>query len=318
MRIHTVIVNYRTAESTVRAIEAAAAGMDGTNRANGWRISVVDNLSNDGSLEKIWAAVEGFAFRDRVSVIASDHNGGFGYGNNLVLRAALAGGEPADYFHLCNPDSYPDRGSTSVLADYMDSHPQVGIAGGQLYDDAGRDCASAFRFHNFLAELEQGLQFGVASLLLSRRRVSLPLPCKTGRVAWVSGASMMIRRETLETIGLFDEKFFLYFEETDFCRRAMKAGWTTHHVAECRVHHIGGLSLDMDDPTAPLPDWWFASRSRYFLKHHGRLYTTATNLAFVTGLSLRHVRHKIQCKKNCSPSHLLRDFVRHNFGKQAK
>jgi N-acetylglucosaminyl-diphospho-decaprenol L-rhamnosyltransferase len=319
MKIHTIIVNYRTPDSTVRAIEAAVAGLAGV---DDWQISVVDNESGDNSLEVIQKAVAGFDFRDRVSVIASEHNGGFGYGNNLVLREAIASDNAtdnaADYYYLCNPDSYPDAGSTTALAKYMDEHPNCGIAGGQLYDDTGEDCPSAFRFHNLLAEMDQSLQLGIVSLALMRCRVALPPPCNTGAVNWVSGASFMIRREVLEKVGLFDEAFFLYYEETDYCRRAKNAGWATHHVADARVHHIGGLSLNLDEPTARLPDWWFESRRYYFLKHHGRLYTMATNVACVVGLSIRKVRHAIQRKTNHAPSNLLGDFVRHNFGSREK
>ncbi|MCG8585634.1 MAG: glycosyltransferase family 2 protein, partial [Pirellulales bacterium] len=247
------------------------------------------------------------------TLVESKHNGGFGYGNNLVLRDLLADHDSAEYIYLCNPDSYPEPGSTTALADYLAAHPGVGIAGGQLYDDKGEDWSSAFRFHNMLAEFDESISIGVISAMLGRWRVAHRPPYPTGRVDWVSGASFMIRREALEAIGLFDEKFFLYFEETDFCRRAKAAGWETHHVAQCRVHHVSGLSLEIDEPTDPMPDWWFESRRHYFLKHHGRIYTSVTNVACVAGLLLKKLRYAIQRKRNHSPANFLGDFIRHNF-----
>ncbi|MCG8583469.1 MAG: hypothetical protein MI757_02005, partial [Pirellulales bacterium] len=79
MTIHTIIVNYRTPESTVRAIEAAAAGLEGT---ADWQITVVDNGSGDDSVEVIGGGIKEFPFAERVTLVESKHNGGFGYGNN--------------------------------------------------------------------------------------------------------------------------------------------------------------------------------------------------------------------------------------------
>src|SRR5277367_5597369 len=91
------------------------------------------------------------------------------------------------------------------------------------------------------------------------------------RTDWVNGASMMVRREVFDSIGLMDEKFFLYYEETDFCLRALEAGWPTWTVPSSRVVHLEGQSTGATGAIAKrkrVPKYWFDSRRRYFRKHH--------------------------------------------------
>ena len=90
-------------------------------------------------------------------------------------------------------------------------------------------------------------------------------------VDWLAGASLMIRRQVLDEIGLFDERYFLYFEETDLCLRAQRAGWTSRYVKESRIMHIGSVSTGMKT-WKRMPGYWFDSRLRYFTKNHGAFY----------------------------------------------
>ena len=111
-------------------------------------------------------------------------------------------------------------------------------------------------------------RIGLVSRLL-RRSIVAPPPARVAcRVDWLAGASMMIRRPVLDEAGLFDEAFFLYFEETDLCRRALAAGWSTWYVPESRVAHIGSASTGMKR-REPRPAYWFASRRHYLRKHDG-------------------------------------------------
>lgn len=95
---------------------------------------------------------------------------------------------------------------------------------------------------------------------------------------WASGASLLCRRQVLETVGGFDEGFFLYFEEVDLCRRIGQAGWERWYVPASRVMHLQGASTQRR-----LPRHWFESRSRYFSKHHGRLYARLADVAALLG-----------------------------------
>jgi GT2 family glycosyltransferase len=145
---------------------------------------------------------------------------------------------------------------------------------------------------------------------LKRFIVAPPLPESTRVVDWLAGASMMVKREVFEKVGLFDEGFFLYFEETDLCRRAQEAGFRTAYVRESAVAHIGHGSTALNDHALPRPEYWFASRRRYFEKNHGRPYLFASNVAAVTGLVLDRARRKVQRMPLVDPPRFLRDFVR--------
>jgi len=141
----------------------------------------------------------------------------------------------------------------------------------------------------------------------------MPMPRQAQRVDWLAGASMLIRRSVLDSIGLFDEEFFLYYEETDFCLRARNAGFPTWYVPESRVAHVGSASTGIQDPSRPRAGYWFESRRRYLRKHHGLLYLWLANVVWVAGFAAWQVRRRLRGLPDSDPPHLLRDFVRHNF-----
>ena len=158
-------------------------------------------------------------------MLPTDRNRGFAFGNNAALRPLLQLRDPPAYFHLLNPDTYIRPGAVTKLIDYMAAHPRIGIAGSRLENPDGSPQSAAFHFHGILSELERGIRIGLVSRLLRRWMVAPPPRNAPHKTHWVSGASMMIRREVFEDIGLMDEEFFLYFEETDFClRRRRPAG----------------------------------------------------------------------------------------------
>jgi GT2 family glycosyltransferase len=312
VKLLTVIVNYRTAEMTLKALEALLAELEAFPDA---RVTIVDNDSRDGSFERLRDEVRERGHGTRVSVVASERNGGFAYGNNFAIRPVLASADPPDYVYLLNSDAFPERGAVSRLVDFLDAHPSAGIAGSFIHGVDGEYHQTAFRFPTIASEFESTIGFGPISRLLDRFVVALPKPEQTLQVDWLAGASMMIRRQVLETVGLFDETFFLYYEETDFCRRARLAGWPTYYVVDSSVAHVGSASTGMKDRTRPTPAYWFDSRRHYFLKNHGTAYLTASNVVYVVGNTLRRVRSRIQRKPEIdAPGHLA-DFIRYNFAR---
>jgi len=313
MKVASVTVNYKTAELTLRAVEAALRDIEPL----GGKAIVVDNASGDGSAERIRAAIAERGWGERVCFLPSERNLGFGAGNNLAFREALAWNDPPDFFYLLNPDARPDPGAIGTLREFMLSHPRVGLAGTRVRHEDGSLRISAFRFPGVVSEIEAGLKLGVASRWLERWRVWQPAPAVTSQVDWVSGASVMIRRELLESIGMFDETFFLYFEETDLCLRALRGGWPTYYVVECEAEHIGQVSTQFRDNSKPRPKYWFDSRTHYLAKSHGALKLWAANLAFVSAASVYQVRRRLQGKPDVNPPGLLRDFLRHSLGRGA-
>jgi GT2 family glycosyltransferase len=124
----------------------------------------------------------------------------------------------------------------------------------------------------------------------------------------------MVRREVFETVGLMDEGYFLYFEETDFCRRARRAGWPVWHVPASRVVHLEGQSTGVTGANLakkPRPAYWFDSRARYFRKHLGPGYALLADVIFAVGFGLWRIQRRVRGKSDPDPPGLLRDFVRH-------
>ena len=111
-------------------------------------------------------------------------------------------------------------------------------------------------------------------------------------------------------IGLFDERFFLYFEETDLCLRARRAGWVCRYVKESRIMHIGSVSTGMKS-WKRMPGYWFDSRLWYYIKNHGVLYAALATLAYVAGSMLMLIRKALGKKRPHGPDRFLSDLVSH-------
>lgn len=309
MKVLCVVLNYRTAEMS---LEAAEAGLKALAQVPESRLVIVDNDSGDGSEEKLRAGVAERGWD--VEVVQTGHNGGFGSGNNFAIRRALASADPPEYVYLLNSDAFPAEDAIRILVDYMDAHPEAGIGGSYIHGTDGEPHLTAFRFPSFGSEVLGSFRLDAIRRVWPAAEVPIrPMPERTRQVDWLAGASMMLRRECLESVGLFDETFFLYFEETDLCRRARLRGWETHYVVESRVAHVGHGSTGLKDKSKPLPRYWFDSRRHYFKKNHGRAYTWAANTAHAVGLLTFKLRAPLQGKPDTDPTRYWRDFVRYNF-----
>lgn len=301
-----VIVNYRTGKLVVNCLESLKTILNQSVKA-----VVVDNCSGDNSIELIGNWISN---NKNVQLICSENNSGFSGGNNLAIESVKKMGFNADFIWLLNPDTVVRENALQHLLTFMQQNPQVGITGSRLEDIDGKAQCSAFRFHSVLSELDDGLKLGIISKLLQKWQVALPISDVPVCVDWLAGASMLIRRQVFEDIGLFDDEYFLYFEETDFCLQAKKAGWPCWYVPASRIVHFVGSSTGVTDGSKKRrPRYWFESRQRYFLKNHGRLYLFLANLVWAVAYSLFRIRQKIQNKPDNETEFLLRDFVNFNF-----
>jgi N-acetylglucosaminyl-diphospho-decaprenol L-rhamnosyltransferase len=299
----TVLLNWRTADLTLQAAAAAERAMEGI--AGG--IVVVDNDSGDGSFERMSEALQG---NPRVRVVQSGWNGGFGAGNNVGIRLGLPGGVRPDYVYILNSDAFPAPDAIRLLLEYLERRPEVGIAGSFIHGPDGEAHQTCFRFPSVASEFEVAARSGPISRLLAKRTVSMPVPELTGPVEWLAGASMMLREAVVDDIGVFDETFFLYFEETDLCRRAAEAGWPTHFVRESRVEHIGSVSTGMKT-WKRVPGYWFDSRWHYFSKVGGTGYALSATLVHVAGGLILRARRLVSPSIPPGAPHFLRDLVSH-------
>ncbi len=302
----TVVLNWRTADMTLRAVAAATIAMQGIAGS----ITVVDNDSGDGSFDRMTDALRD---NPRVRVVQSGRNGGFGAGNNVGIRLGLPDGTRPDFVYILNSDAFPAPDAIQHLLGYLQNHPTVGFAGSYIHGPEGEDHVTCFRFPSPASEFEGAARTGPISRLLAHRRVPLGVPAISGPVDWLAGASLMMRDSVLQSIGLFDEAFFLYFEETDLCRRACRAGWATHFVRESRVEHIGSVSTGMK-AWGRVPGYWFNSRWLYFRKDGGTLRAVCATLAHVAGGLILRARRLIQPRIAADPPHFLRDLIFHALG----
>ncbi|MBD2750178.1 glycosyltransferase family 2 protein [Microvirga sp. BT688] len=310
MQVAVVIVNYRTADLTIDCLKSLEASGD---IPRGSQVVVVDGGSNDNSVSLIGSAIAQNGWADWVTLLPLDVNGGFAYANNRGIEAVLSRfGEPR-FFWLLNPDTIVRPNALSNLLGFMEARPEMGVAGSRLEDPDETPQHSAFRFHSALGELESTLRLGIVSTLLKHWCVAPPIPDRVTRTDWVSGASMLIRSEVLDAVGMLDDSYFMYYEETDLCLRSARAGWECWYVPESRVVHLVGRSSGVTVRNARprrRPGYWFASRRHYFVKNHGWAYAMLADLAWIGGQSLWRIRQALQKKPDNDPPNLLGDFIR--------
>lgn len=310
MKILAIIVNYKTTDTAKETLKSLLPQIKEIGDS---QIMVIDNDSQDQSVERLTEYVKKENWEKYISIVDAGINGGFGAGNNFAIRKGLSSDSPPDYFYLINPDAVTETNALKALSDFLDSNLMTGVVGSSLQRPNGDKKVPAYFFPNIIDEFQRGLDIGFVKKILKRWLVAPEIPKETSEADWVTGASLMIRREMFEDIGLFDEKYFLYYEETDLCKRAKKKGWKVYHVKESSITHICGVSTGIKDKKKRTPDYLFSSRRYYFMKHHGKLILWLSNIFFIIGYSLRSLRNLLQLRKSKESPHYLYDFIRKSF-----
>jgi N-acetylglucosaminyl-diphospho-decaprenol L-rhamnosyltransferase len=311
-RLFISIVAWKGADLTIaclRSIEPELASVPGT------RVVVVDNASPDDAAERVAQAIADNHWGAWATLVRAPSNGGFAAGNNVAIREMLAEAQPAEFCLLLNPDTLVRPGALRILLDFLIAHPKVGIAGGRSEDLDATPQMCCFRFPNAINEWLGYLGIGVLDRVFKRHLTRLGIPEQPREVDWVSGAFMLIRKAVIDQIGLMDETYFLYFEETDFTRRARLAGWGCWHVPQSRIVHLVGQSSGVtvrDQPKRRVPRYWFDSRRRYFITHHGRLYAAVADLGVILSYPVGRVMDTLRRRRNRSTPHFIRDFIRYS------
>ncbi len=268
--VSAIVVSYNTREMTLECLRALRADLTGTPS----EMLVVDNASADGSAEAVKREFP------EVRVIQSGRNAGFGAANNLAMAQARG-----ELFLLVNSDAFLRSGCTKALMDCLERHPDAAVAGPRIVRPDGSLQISCYRFPSPLRALLENLF--VASLFPNHpvlgdyRRWAHD--CER-EVDWVIGACMLVRRKAFEEVGGFDERFFMYAEETDWQKRMRAVGWTVWFTPAGEAVHVGGGS---GTTNARFNEQMFVSLDAYTLKHHGRAGLLALRAAMVAGCSLR-------------------------------
>lgn len=310
--VSIIIVNYNALDLTIDCVASLLGDPELPART---RIIVADNASPAGDAAGLRDAIARRGWDERVTFIAHAENGGFAVGNNRALAAADALFGPSRFYLFLNPDTWVRHGAVARLVAFLDANEDAGMAGSRLEDPDGTAQACAFRFPTIASELEASIRTGIFTRLLERWRVAPAMPDRACEVDWVSGASLMVKRDVLDAIGLFDETYFLYYEELDLCLRAANAGYSCWHVPDSRVVHLVGQSTGVTKREAVRnrrPPYWFHSRRHYFVKHHGRAYAAGADLAWLAGHAGFRLRQLFGRRSNPEPK-LMTDFVRHSW-----
>jgi hypothetical protein len=308
VRLAIVIVNYKTAALVADCLHSLAATCSPTPPTT----IIVDNNSPDDSLTAIASTIASRGYAPWCSLLPAERNGGFAYGNNVGLRVLLASPTPPDAVLLLNPDTIVRPGAIGSLEVALTDYPDDAIFGSRLEDPDATPQRSAFRFHSALGELDAAVRLGLLSRVLSPWVVAPPVRDDTHRADWLSGASLLIRKSVFDAIGLLDDHYFMYYEETDFCRRARRTGFTCRYLPQSRVVHlVGQASGVVHGRPKRRPDWWFDARRRYFIQNCGRPHAILADLAWFLGSPLFHAKRIILRRPNPDPEHFLADLWRY-------
>ncbi len=270
--INVVVVTHN---STYVLPECLASLPVGFADVGSYRLTIVDNASSDGTVE---LATE---LAPDASVLELGRNAGYA----AAINAAMSKQPPADHTLVLNPDIRLHAGSVSALVNAV-RRPGVGIAVPKMLDERGALQHSLRR--------EPTVLRAVAEAVIGGRRASRhrAIGEVVGRAeqydfeqatTWATGAAMLISRACSDAVGAWDESFFLYSEETDFCLRARDAGLLTWYTPAACVTHLGGESNTS-------PQLWSrltANRIRLYAKRHGRASTAAFRIAVVLNEGIR-------------------------------
>jgi N-acetylglucosaminyl-diphospho-decaprenol L-rhamnosyltransferase len=229
-----VIVTYNSSESLGPCLASIARF------APAARVVVVDNASNDdpGPAVALHAS--------QVTLVRSATNRGFGGGVNLGLRQAAG-----EFVLLLNPDCVLHEGAAERMQGELREHPECALVGPQILNPDGSLQGSArgdpsfatglFGRTTLLTRLFPNARWSRQNIKIDQSRIARG---ESFAVDWVSGACMMARRTALEAVGGFDERYFLYWEDADLCRRLRNTGQTVRYVPAAKVMHVGARSSD--------------------------------------------------------------------------
>lgn len=269
--ISVVIVSYNTRDMTLKCLDALYTNLAAI-PAEVW---LVDNASTDGTVADVQ--------RDfpKVQVIANNRNVGFGTANNQAMRQASG-----KYILLLNTDAFVKPYTLATLIQYLDAHPETAAIGPRILNADGSLQHSCHRFPSPLRTMCENLLLSAAfpnnSMVGDLRNWPHDSECD---VDFVIGACVLFRRSVLETIGLFDEEFFMYAEETDLFYRLKQAGHRTVFVPTAQCIHLGGGSGKEQSDRVFCE--FRRGQEKFFRKHYGIFGLTWYRAWMIFGAALR-------------------------------
>jgi len=271
--VSIIIVNWNTRSLLEKCLSSLSNSADEMLL----QIIVVDNASSDNSVEYIRRHFP------QVRLICNDKNAGFAAANNQGLKLA----EGRNILFL-NSDTVVHKGALKAMSDLLDADPKIGLCTCTLLNENGSIQPNVHQFPTFRAMLYRYTVLKYVGLFRSARssyRMRDFSYDKTAPVDQVMGAAIMAKRSLFEQIAAWDENLFFYFEETDLCYRARKAGFLTYFTPTGRITHIGRASSSLLS-SHTTHAMFFKSMLYYFRKHKGSLRTSLFAIIFKLGVYL--------------------------------
>jgi len=275
MDLSVIIVNWNSKELLLPCLDSIYQTCQGV----AMEVFVIDNASTDGSGE----VKERFP---KVTFIQNQKNVGFAMANNQALRLSKG-----NYLLLLNPDTKMKEGAIERLVSLMESSPEAGVVGAQLLNDDGSKQNSIANFPSLATEF---LNKSLLRWLFPKqfpgkeRDYSNPL-----EVDSVIGACMMVRREAMDQVGLLDEEYFLFLEETDWCYRMKKEGWKVYHIPQAEIYHFQGKSAEREKRKAKIE--YYRSRYYFFKKNRGGLQEFILLIGLMIRLCIEMILMSLGC-----------------------
>jgi GT2 family glycosyltransferase len=264
-RLSFILVNWNTKGHILEALRSIVDTVHDYRH----EIFVVDNGSTDGSPEAIRKTFP------RARLIRNEENLGFARAVNQALTQARG-----SYCMLVNSDARLTEGAIKTLTTFMEENPDVGIAGGQLMNEDGSRQNSIAPFPSLATEL---LNKRLLRILFPRqypgKERDYPAPLDVDSLV---GACIIVRCQAIDEVGMLDEGYFFFMEETDWCLRLKKQGWRISFVPQARILHLQGASASLAKAEARIE--YYRSRYRFFTKWHGRRRTAFLKIGLVLRL----------------------------------
>lgn len=285
-----IIVSFNTRDLLRECLQTLAKEAVNLN----YEVIVIDNASADGSADMVATEFP------TAPLIRSSTNLGFAAANNLGFAQAQG-----RYVVLLNSDAFLTKQALTKAITFMETHPNVGMGGARLIGKDGSWQPSARMFPSLLNHFLtiSGLSSKYAqSRFFGRVDRTWANPAESASVDWVPGAFAIIRRSVLETVGYFDEQFFLYYEEVDLCKRIKTLGYEIWYLPEVVVIHLGGESsktlekMTISKSGTQVALWQLRSALLFYRKHHGAGWAWLW-------MQLENVWHLLRIWKNTFHTH---------------
>lgn len=274
-----IYVNYNTADQVMASVESVRRHTKGID----YEIIVADNNSqNDRNLQSL-------IDDENINVVKLDDNYGFGKANNSGEKACTG-----EYIFLFNPDTICHDNSIKLLLDKLRADETIGIIGPNIVN-AKLNPAHSFRRagDGIMTELNFAL-FGLPYKLVYGSNFEYNHTNKQIDVAYLCGAAMMMKRDTFEKVGGFDESFFMYYEDQDLCNRIRKTGLRIVNEPEATIQHLEGTSISVNSKRE---NFIMQSRKKYYLKTMPEWHFKVANVLTKSLLLIGEFAYKLCGKK---------------------